>query len=119
MPVLHSREFVLFRLRQLVNLTDLGVGEFLHLFETIALVVFRNLFVFQHLLQTLIGVAPDIANCRAVIFRDFVDLFRELFAAFGCRISVSPPGGTESFARRACSGSGRREMQAEPWLSLA
>jgi len=82
MLVLHGGEFVLFRLRELVDLPDVGVSELLYLFETIALIVFRDLFVFQHLLQTLIGVSPDITNCRAVIFRDFVNLFGKLFATF-------------------------------------
>ena len=40
MPVLHGREFVFFRLRQLVDLRDVGVSEFLYLFQTITLVVF-------------------------------------------------------------------------------
>src|SRR6185295_18865547 len=77
---LHRGKFVLFRLCQVVDLTDVGVGEFLYFLETVALIIFRDLFVLQHLLQTLIGIAPDVANCGAVILRDFMDLLRQLFA---------------------------------------
>ncbi len=61
MAVLHSREFVLFRFRQVVDLADVVVSELLYFIEAITLVVFRNLFVLQHSLQTFIGVSPE--NC--------------------------------------------------------
>jgi hypothetical protein len=73
---------VLFRLRQFVDLADVSVGEFLYFFKAIALVVFRDLFVLQHLLQTLICVATNVSHRGAVVFRDLVNLFRKLLATF-------------------------------------
>ena len=38
-------EFSFFRLGQFVDFTDVGVGKFLHLVETVALIIFRDFFV--------------------------------------------------------------------------
>jgi len=43
-------EFSFFRLGQFVDFTDVGVSKFLHLVETVALIIFRDFFVFQHFL---------------------------------------------------------------------
>ena len=49
-PFLDVGKFGLFRLRQFVDFTNVGVGKFLHLVETVALIIFRDFFVFQHFL---------------------------------------------------------------------
>ncbi len=46
---LHADDVLFFRLCQLVDPGDVGVSEFLNFLETVAFVVFRNLFVLQQI----------------------------------------------------------------------
>src|ERR1041384_6778891 len=72
---LHAHDFVFLRFRQLVDLSDMSVSEFLNLLEPIAFRIFRDRFVLQHFLQLIIFIAPNIANSSAMLFGDLVNLF--------------------------------------------
>ena len=72
---------------QFIYSGDVGVGEFLDFVETVAFVVFGNLFVLEHFLEALVGVAANVAHGGAMIFGYLVHLFGELLAPF-----LSPDG---------------------------
>jgi len=86
-------EFDFFRFRQLIDLTNVRVGDLLDFVETITFSVLRDSLVFEHLLETFIAVSSDVANCCSMIFSNVVDLFRELR---GLREAVATAGGEAS-----------------------
>ena len=78
----HAGDLVFFRLRELVDLADVGISQLLHFLETIVLVVFRNLLVLQHLFQTLIRVSADVGHGSATVLGNLVNLFRDSSSTF-------------------------------------
>src|SRR6185503_7107373 len=77
---LDASNLVFFRLREFIDSGDIGVGEFLHLVEAVALRVFRYLFVLEHFFETLVSIATDITRCGTVVFGYLMHLFSQLFA---------------------------------------
>src|SRR5439155_25131382 len=71
-----------FRFRQLVDLRDVNVREFLNVLKPGALGIFRNRFVLEHLLQFVILVPAYVADRGAMFLRDIVDLSGELLPSF-------------------------------------
>src|SRR5258708_28107866 len=84
--VSNRHQLFLFGLRHLFHLFDLVVGQLLDFIEGLALLVFADLFILHRLLDGLVAVAADIADCGAVIFEDLMKLLHHVFAAlFGQR----------------------------------
>src|ERR1051326_1325746 len=70
----HAQNLVLLRLGEFVNLADVVVRELLNLGQRVALRVFGNLPLLEHLLQAGVGVAADVSYRRPVFLGDIVNL---------------------------------------------
>ena len=66
--------------REVFDLLGFGVGELFELVERALLVVFADFLLFFQFLDGFLDIAADIADGRAVILEDFVDVLDELLA---------------------------------------
>src|SRR5438034_6491714 len=76
-----GQNFLFLLLGNVFEFVNVIVGEFLNLGEAMFFVVLGYGFVLEHLLQMIVTVTTDVAYSRAVILKNFVDVFGELLPA--------------------------------------
>jgi hypothetical protein len=73
--LLELEDFFFLGFGDLVELGDLGVGQFLSGLERLAFFVFADDFVFEKLFEMFVGVAADVAQGDAAFFGNVIEFF--------------------------------------------
>src|SRR3989449_11367177 len=76
--LLHFHDFFLFGGRQVLNLLGFLVSDFFELFERAFLVVFADFLFFFEFFHRFFDVPPDVADRRAVVLEDFVEVLDQI-----------------------------------------
>jgi hypothetical protein len=74
--------FRLFLLLERIDPADEFVGQILHLFKRVLLVILGDAFLFLFGFELIVGLVPDLAYGHAMLFGDVADGLGQLFAPF-------------------------------------
>src|ERR1700675_2775111 len=86
MDLLELQHFFFFGFAHLFHPLDFVVGELLDFVEGALLVVLGNLLVFHRLLDGVVTITTDVADCGAVFFENFMQMLDHVLAPlFGQR----------------------------------
>src|SRR3954454_18094300 len=81
LPTSFAEKLSVLFLLQIVDASDVVVGNLLDFFQSLLLVVLRDFVVLEKLLQAIVGISPYLADAVATLLAQLVDVLRELLAA--------------------------------------